>query len=67
MLAVWRTVYIIIHEKEVSPIVEVRNLKGKRVCDISSDGRVVWIVQKGCITTICANPDGTLKIVHYDE
>lgn|GEM_PF-595566 len=43
-------------------IEEVRNLNGKRVCDISQDRRVIEIVQKGCLTRITANPDGTLKI-----
>ena len=48
---------------------EVRNLNGKRVCDISGDGKVVEIVQKGCLTRITANPDGTLKIenIHADN
>lgn len=41
---------------------EIRNLRGKRVCDLSSDGRVIEIVQKDCLTRITANPDGTLNI-----
>ena len=40
----------------------VKNLNDKRVCDISHDRRVVDIVQKGCLTRITANPDGTLKV-----
>lgn len=40
----------------------VKNLNGKRVCDISRDRKVVEIVQKGCLTRITVNPDGTLKI-----
>lgn len=40
----------------------VKNLNHKRVCDISSDRKVVEIVQKGCLTRITANPDGTLKV-----
>lgn len=47
---------------EVNFIEEVRNSNGKRVCDISSDRKVVIIVQKGCMTRITANPDGTLCI-----
>jgi hypothetical protein len=43
-------------------IEEVHNLNGKRVCDVSLDKRVIEIVQKGCLTRITANPDGTLKI-----
>lgn len=41
---------------------EVRNLKNKRVCDLSEDHKVVEIVIKGCKTRITANPDGTLNI-----
>lgn len=43
---------------------EIRNLNGKRVCDISNDGKVILIVVKGCITRITANADGTLKYEH---
>lgn len=48
--------------EEGCSIEEVRNLNGKRVCDASLDKRVIEIVQKGCLTRITANPDGTLKI-----
>lgn len=41
---------------------EIRNLRGKRVCDRSPDGRVIEIVLKDCLTRITANPDGTLHI-----
>lgn len=41
---------------------EFRNNNGKRVCDISTDKRIVEIRQKDCITRITANSDGTLKI-----
>lgn len=40
------------------------NLDHKRVCDISTDLKVVEIRKKDCITTITANPDGTLSITH---
>lgn len=40
----------------------IRNLNGKRVCDISKDQKVVEIVQKDCMTRITANPDGSLNI-----
>ena len=50
------------YEKEVVLIEEVRNVNGKRVCDISADHKVIEIEIKGCITRITANPDGTLKI-----
>lgn len=40
----------------------VRNLNGKRVCDISPDKRVVEISLKGCVTRITANEDGTLNV-----
>jgi hypothetical protein len=41
---------------------EIRNLNGKRICDRSEDGRVIQIVQRGCMTLITANPDGTLNV-----
>lgn len=43
---------------------EIRNLNGKRVCDRSSDRKVIEIVQKGCLTRITANTDGTLMVVN---
>lgn len=48
-------------------MVEIRNLNGKRVCDISPDQRVVEIVNKDCLTRITANPDGSLKIEHIKK
>jgi len=41
---------------------EFRNLKGKRVCDMSRDHKVIEIVYKDCLTRITANPDGTLNV-----
>ena len=41
---------------------EVKNLEGKRICDVSNDARVVEIRRKDCITRITANPDGTLNV-----
>lgn len=43
---------------------EVTNLNNKRVCDVSTDLRVIKIRRKDCITRITANPDGTLNIAH---
>lgn len=43
---------------------EIRNLNGKRVGDISIDGRHIEILVRGCVTIISANKDGTLKIEH---
>ena len=43
---------------------EIRNLNKKRICDRSKDHRVIEIRQGGCLTTITANPDGTLNISH---
>lgn len=40
----------------------VRNLDGKRVCNISTDHRVIIIAQRGFITRITACKNGTLKI-----
>lgn len=41
---------------------EVKNLNKKLVGTISDDGKVYTIIIKGCVTTITANPDGTLNI-----
>ena len=41
---------------------EIRNLNGKRVCDISRDRKVIEIIQRNCLTRITANSDGTLNI-----
>jgi hypothetical protein len=41
---------------------EVENLDRKRVCDISTDKRLVEIRRKDCVTRITARPDGTLNI-----
>ncbi len=43
---------------------KIENLNNKRVCDLSSDRRVIEIKQKNCLTRITANPDGTLNIEH---
>lgn len=53
--------------EEVVNIEEFRNSNGKRVCDISKDRRVIVISQKGCITQITANPDGTLCVVNLPQ
>ena len=50
--------------KEDNPMREVTNLNNKRVCDVSTDLRVIKIRRKDCITRITANPDGTLNIAH---
>ena len=41
---------------------EVINLDNKRICDISTDAKIIEIRRKGCITRVKANPDGTLSI-----
>lgn len=43
---------------------EIKNLNDKRVCDKSTDGKVIIIRKKDCITRITANTDGTLKVSH---
>lgn len=40
---------------------EVRNAQGKRICDLSPDGKSIVISLKGCLTRITANPDGTFN------
>lgn len=46
---------------------EVRNANKKRIGDISQDGKTFQIIMKGFPTTITANPDGTLKIIHQNK
>ena len=41
---------------------EIRNLKGKRICDMSKDHKFIEIKINGCLTRITANEDGTLNI-----
>lgn len=43
---------------------EVTNLDHKRVCDVSTDSRVIEIRRKDCVTRITANSDCTLNITH---
>lgn len=43
---------------------KVENLDKKRICDISTDNRVIEIQRKDCLTKITANADGTLSITH---
>ena len=45
-------------------MIEVKNLNQKLVGTISDDEKVYTIIIKGCVTTITANPDGTLNIEH---
>lgn len=42
--------------------VAVKNLDGKRVCDISNDRQLIIIGRGNCRTLIKANNDGTLCI-----
>lgn len=47
-------------------MVACTNNSGKRVCDISEDGKFIIIRNKNNLTRITANPDGTLKIENID-
>jgi len=51
-------------ERRVKNVNEVMNLDQKRICDISTDAKVIEIRKKDCVTKITANPDGTLEITH---
>ena len=48
--------------EEAKRIEAWKNEAGKRVCDVNDDHTAVIIRQKGYITRITANQDGTLKI-----
>ena len=41
---------------------QVRDLNLKRVCDISDDGRTVFIRRGNCVTEVSAEKDGTLSV-----
>lgn len=41
---------------------DVRNGCNKLVCQIDRANKIVEIVIKGCKTTICFKPDGTVEI-----
>lgn len=43
-------------------MIEFRNLDGRRVCDINGEKTMIEIVNRGCVTRITANTDGTLNI-----
>ena len=43
---------------------EVKNLNKKLYGTKSHDSNIYTIIIKGCVTTITANPDGTLNIKH---
>jgi len=42
----------------------VTNLDKKRICDISEDGKTVYIIRRGCITKITCAANGKLLITH---
>ena len=42
----------------------IKNLDGKRVCDISYDRQLIIIGRGDCRTYIKANSDGTLCVTH---
>lgn len=46
---------------------EVRNTNKKRIGDISHDGKTFQIMIQGCSTSITANADGTLNIIHQHK
>ena len=45
---------------------QVKNLNGKRVCDLSDDGTIVYIRRGNCETVIRAEKDGTLSVLHRE-
>lgn len=46
---------------------QITNLNKKRVCDLSTDKKVVQIRRGDCVTIIRANQDGTLHITHLRD
>jgi len=47
------------------PMEQIKNLRDKRVCDRSADRKIIEIADKGYITRITANPDGTLNVEQF--
>lgn len=45
---------------------QIKNLRGKRVCDLSDDKTTLFIGDKGYITRVTVNPDGTLKVEQFE-
>ena len=40
----------------------IRDLNNHRSCDMRDDGKMVTILNKGCLTIITAKADGTLNV-----
>ena len=47
-------------------MVEVRNLKGKKVCNIDPKKKIIEIIIKGEKTIIRVNKNGDFEIVHIN-
>ena len=41
---------------------QIRDLNSKRICDISEDGKTIYIRRGDCVTEIRADKDGTLWV-----
>lgn len=61
-----KTILIVQDMKGGMLMVPCTNNSGKRVCDISEDGKFIIIRNRKNLTRITANPDGTLKIENID-
>ena len=46
---------------------EVRNANGKLVAEIEEKTGTVVIVQRGCITRLRLNPDGSIEIINTKD
>ena len=50
--------------RAISVMIGITNPDHKRICDISSDAKVIEIRKRDCVTKIWACSDGTLTIAH---
>lgn len=45
-------------------MLEVKNLRDKRVCDMTEDRKSIIIRKRNCLTIITVNSTGKLTVVH---
>ena len=48
-------------------MMQIKDLNKKRVCDLSDDGKTIYIRRGDCMTIVKANGDGTLSVSHIRE
>ncbi|GHV47869.1 hypothetical protein FACS189499_06140 [Clostridia bacterium] len=46
---------------------EIRNIDGALVAKIEEASGTIVIINRGCVTKICYNPDGSMEITNTKE